>query len=66
MGPLAGIRVLEFEAIGPAPFCNMMLADMGADVLLIDRVEDARLGFGCERWYDVMFPSFRDARSQTS
>ena len=62
MGPLAGIRVLEFEAIGPAPFCNMMLADMGADVLLIDRVEDARLGFDRERWYDVMF---RGRRSVT-
>jgi alpha-methylacyl-CoA racemase len=55
MGPLAGIRILEFEAIGPAPFCNMLLADMGADVLLVDRLDDARLGFGRERWYDVMF-----------
>ena len=62
MGPLAGIRVLEFEAIGPAPFCNMMLADMGADVLLIDRVEDAPLGFGSERCYDMMF---RGRRSVT-
>ena len=55
MGPLAGVRVLELEAIGPAPFCGMLLADMGADVLLIDRAEDARLGVGRERWYDVMF-----------
>src|SRR5437868_8676365 len=55
MGPLHGVRVLEFEAIGPAPFCNMMLADMGADVLLVDRLEDARLGFGRERRYDIMF-----------
>jgi alpha-methylacyl-CoA racemase len=62
MGPLAGVRVLEFEAIGPAPFCNMMLADMGADVLLVDRSEDSRLGFGRERWYDVMF---RGRRSVT-
>ncbi|HEY2817210.1 MAG TPA: CaiB/BaiF CoA-transferase family protein [Casimicrobiaceae bacterium] len=62
MGPLAGVRVLEFEAIGPAPFCNMLLADMGADVLLVDRVEDARLGFGRERRYDVMF---RGRRSVT-
>ncbi|MEO8754703.1 MAG: CaiB/BaiF CoA-transferase family protein, partial [Casimicrobiaceae bacterium] len=54
MGPLTGVRVLEFEAIGPAPFCGMLLADMGADVLLIDREQDARLGFGRERWYDVM------------
>jgi len=40
----------------------MLLADMGADVLLLDRVSDARLGFGRERWYDVMF---RGRRSVT-
>jgi alpha-methylacyl-CoA racemase len=37
MGPLAEIRVLEFGAIGPAPFAAMMLADMGAEVVRIDR-----------------------------
>ncbi|KND59604.1 Alpha-methylacyl-CoA racemase [Candidatus Burkholderia verschuerenii] len=37
MGVLDGIRVLEFEAIGPVPFGVMLLADMGADVLRIDR-----------------------------
>lgn len=37
MGPLSGIRVLEFGAIGPAPFCAMLLADMGAEVLRIER-----------------------------
>lgn len=37
MGVLSGIRVLEFEAIGPAPFGAMLLADMGAEVLRIDR-----------------------------
>ncbi|GIQ77380.1 alpha-methylacyl-CoA racemase [Bradyrhizobium sp. RD5-C2] len=37
MSVLSGIRVLEFEAIGPAPFGAMLLADMGADVLRIDR-----------------------------
>src|SRR5258708_2980136 len=36
-GPLSGLRVLEFQGIGPGPFCGLMLADMGADVLLIDR-----------------------------
>ncbi len=36
-GPLTGIRVIEMEGIGPAPFCGMMLADMGADVLRISR-----------------------------
>lgn len=39
MGVLTGIRVLEFEAIGPGPFGAMLLADMGADVLRIDRPE---------------------------
>ena len=36
-GPLAGLRVLELAGIGPSPFCAMMLADSGADVLRIDR-----------------------------
>jgi len=61
MGPLAGIKVLEFEAIGPGPFCGMMLADMGADVLLIDRPDDPRLGFGRDRWFDVMMRGRRSA-----
>jgi alpha-methylacyl-CoA racemase len=37
MGVLSGIRILEFEAIGAAPFGAMLLADMGADVLRVDR-----------------------------
>ena len=61
MGPLAGIKVLEFEAIGPGPFCGMMLADMGADVLLIDRPDDPRLGLGRDRWFDVMLRGRRSA-----
>lgn len=36
-GPLAGIKVVEFAGIGPAPFAGMLLADMGADVVRIDR-----------------------------
>ena len=62
MGPLAGVKVLEFEAIGPAPFCGMMLADMGADVLLVDRPTDPGLGLERERWFDVML---RGRRSLT-
>lgn len=41
MGPLTGTRVIEVGGIGPAPFCGMMLADMGAEVILIERREDA-------------------------
>jgi alpha-methylacyl-CoA racemase len=61
-GPLAGIRVLEFESIGPAPFAGMLLADMGADVLVIDRPATTDLGLKRERWYDVMM---RGKRSVT-
>jgi len=61
MGPLSGIRILEFEAIGPGPFCGMMLADMGADVLLVDRPGDSKLGLGRERWFDVMMRGRRSA-----
>ncbi len=36
-GPLSGVKVLEFAGIGPGPFCCMLLSDMGADVVRIDR-----------------------------
>src|SRR3546814_306173 len=36
-GPLPGIRIIEFAGIGPGPFCGMMLADHGAEVIRIDR-----------------------------
>jgi alpha-methylacyl-CoA racemase len=36
-GPLLGLRVVEFEGIGPAPHCGMLFADLGADVLRIER-----------------------------
>ncbi|CAN7387051.1 CoA transferase [Caballeronia sp. LjRoot34] len=36
-GPLSGVRVIEFSALGPVPFCTMLLADMGADVVQVAR-----------------------------
>src|SRR5664279_169159 len=36
-GPLAGVRVLEIAGLGPGPFCAMLLADLGADVVRVDR-----------------------------
>lgn len=36
-GPLSGLKVLEFAGIGPGPFCGMLLADMGAEVTLLER-----------------------------
>jgi alpha-methylacyl-CoA racemase len=39
MGPLKGIKIVEFSGIGPGPFCGMLLADLGADVIRISRPE---------------------------
>lgn len=44
MGPLSGIRVIEFAGLGPAPFAGMILADMGAEVLRIDRASAVTTG----------------------
>ena len=41
MGPLQGFRVIELAGIGPGPFCGMMLSDMGAEVIRVDRVGGA-------------------------
>ncbi len=38
MGPLRGLRVVELEAIGPVPYCAMLLGDLGADVIRVDRI----------------------------
>jgi alpha-methylacyl-CoA racemase len=55
MGPLAGIRIIEMAGIGPAPFCGMMLSDMGAEVIRVDRREKADLGLpGREPRFEVM------------
>ncbi len=37
MGPLTGLKIIELQGIGPGPFCGMMLADMGAEVVRVDR-----------------------------
>jgi alpha-methylacyl-CoA racemase len=44
MGPLSGIKIIELGGIGPVPFCAMVLADMGATVIRVDRVEAAGTG----------------------
>ncbi|HEX6956468.1 MAG TPA: CaiB/BaiF CoA-transferase family protein [Ferrovibrio sp.] len=50
-GPLTGLKVIEMPAIGPVPFCGMLLADLGADVLRIDRVGESDLGLKVETKY---------------
>ena len=49
MGPLAGIKIVELGGIGPGPMAAMLLADMGAEVLRIDRVEPVDLGVKRDR-----------------
>ena len=39
MGPLAGVKIIELGGIGPAPFTSMLLSDMGADALRLDRIK---------------------------
>lgn len=48
MSALSGIKVLEIAAIGPVPFCGMMLADMGATVVRVDRTVPSDLGLGVD------------------
>lgn len=44
MGPLKGVRVIEMAGIGPGPFCAMMLSDLGAEVIRIDRLTQKGTG----------------------
>ena len=54
MGPLKGVRIVEMSGIGPAPFCGMLLADMGADVLRVDRLSASDLGFAVAPRFDLL------------
>jgi alpha-methylacyl-CoA racemase len=54
MGPLEGVKVIEIAGIGPGPFCCMMLADMGAEVLRIDRNDAVELGIVMEPRFNVL------------
>ncbi|QYY28405.1 CoA transferase [Cupriavidus pinatubonensis] len=53
-GPLAGVRIIELAGIGPGPLAGMMLADMGAEVLRIERPGETDLGVRRERRFDLM------------
>ena len=60
-GPLNGVKILEFNGIGPGPFCGMLLADMGADVLRIDRLGDASVAFPIDQRMDTVSRGRRSA-----
>src|SRR6516165_1939647 len=54
MGPLSGIKILEFAGIGPCPMAAMMLAELGATVLRIDRIADSDLGLPLPTRYETL------------
>ncbi len=56
-GPLSGVRVIELAGIGPGPMCAMLLADLGATVLRIDRPEPADLGLKRPLKYNLLLRS---------
>ena len=61
MGALSGVRVIEMAGIGPGPFCGMLLADMGADVLRIDRSSAPDLGVNFPTKLDLLNRNKRSA-----
>lgn len=52
--PLAGLRIIEIAGIGPGPFCGMMLADHGAEVIRVDRPGGVQAGMHTDSRRDVM------------
>jgi len=53
-GPLHGFRIVEFAGIGPSPFAAMLLADLGAEVIRIDRLTPSGLGIEKPKQFDVL------------
>ena len=54
MGPLKGFKVVEIAGIGPGQFCGMLLADMGAQLIRVERKDDADLGIGMPQKFNLM------------
>lgn len=54
MGPLHGVKIVEMSNIGPGPFCAMLLADLGADVIRVSRQTTTDLGFDVEPKFDLV------------
>ena len=66
MGPLTGIKVIEMAAIGPVPFCAMMLSDMGAEVIRIDRLSQKGSGSSANVLYRGRKSAAFDLKNSTA
>ena len=53
-GPLSGIRIVELVGVGPGPLCGMLMADLGAQVIRVDRVEPSGLGIARPPQFDLL------------
>ncbi|MFC4341651.1 CaiB/BaiF CoA transferase family protein [Cupriavidus numazuensis] len=62
MGPLQGVRIVELAGIGPAPFCAMLLADLGATVIRVDRKEPSGLGLSRPLQFDLVLRNRKSIR----
>jgi alpha-methylacyl-CoA racemase len=54
LGPLTGIKIIEIAGIGPGPMCGMLLADMGAEVICVERKGGAEIGLPVAREHDFI------------
>ncbi len=61
MGPLHGVRIIELAGIGPCPMAAMLLAELGADVLRLDRLSPSGLGLGTPNRHAYLHRSRRSA-----
>lgn len=53
-GPLVGLKIIELASLGPAPFCGMLLADLGAEVVMIDRPGGAAAAYGFDPKKEIL------------
>jgi alpha-methylacyl-CoA racemase len=59
MGPLTGRKIVELAGIGPGPYCAMLLAELGADVVRVDRIGESGLGMPRPTKHELMNRSRR-------
>ncbi len=65
MGPLKGVKIVEMGGIGPGPMCAMLLADMGADIVRIDRQTESGLGINKGEQFDLLMRGRRSVAVDT-